>query len=96
MHIRRTPGAVQYRRLRVALPLLSLGWLLFGVVLNAVFHLFDWGWHIAMIIPLACIPVMAGGSPKPLGTKGAGRLAQTTNPGTNGVGPHVEFYVWGF
>jgi len=46
----------KYRRLRVAFPLLSLGWLPFGVVLSEVFSLFHWDWHIPIIILLAWIP----------------------------------------
>ncbi len=46
----------KYRKLRIAFPLLILGWLPFGVVLSAVFRLFHWDWHIAMIILLAWIP----------------------------------------
>jgi len=48
----------KYRRLRLLFPLLILGWLPFGVVLSAVFRLFRWDWHIAMIILLAWIPFM--------------------------------------
>jgi hypothetical protein len=48
----------KYRRLRIAFPLVTLGWLPFGYVLSAVFRLFHWDWRIAMIIMLTWIPFM--------------------------------------
>jgi len=49
----------KYRRLRIAFPLVFLGWLPFGFVLGAVFRFFDWNQNIAGIIILAWIPFMS-------------------------------------
>ncbi len=46
----------KYRRLCIAFPVLFAGWLPFGYVFFAVFRLFHWDWHIAMMIALAWIP----------------------------------------
>jgi len=48
----------KYRRLRIAFPLLTLGWLPFGFLLSSVFRFLLWDWRIAMIIELALIPFM--------------------------------------
>lgn len=48
----------KYRRLRVAFPLVILGWLPFGFVLFSVFRSFHWNGDIAMIIMLGWIPFM--------------------------------------
>jgi hypothetical protein len=48
----------KYRRLRIAFPVLVLGWLPFGYVFFAVFRLFHWNLDVAMIIMLAWIPFM--------------------------------------
>ena len=49
----------KYRRLRVAFPVMFLGWLPFGYVLGRVFVLFNWKEKIWVIIMLACVPFMS-------------------------------------
>jgi hypothetical protein len=50
-------GAWQkYRKLRIAFPLLLLGWLPFGYLVSAVFRFFDWDTNIVMIMLLVWIP----------------------------------------
>ena len=46
----------KYRRLRIAFPLLVLGWLPFGYVVSAVFRFFHWNVDFLMIALLAWIP----------------------------------------
>jgi hypothetical protein len=48
----------KYRRLRIAFPVLTLGWLPFGFVVFAVFRFLHWNEDIGMMIVLACIPFM--------------------------------------
>jgi hypothetical protein len=48
----------KYRRLRIAFPLLTLGWLPFGFLLFRAFRFLRWNENVAMIIMLALIPFM--------------------------------------
>ena len=49
----------RYRRLRVAFPLVFLGWLPFGYIGGAVFRFFGWNTDFLMMLILAWIPFMS-------------------------------------
>jgi hypothetical protein len=48
----------KYRMLRIAFPLVFLGWLPFGYIVGAVFRFLNWNEFIAGIIILAWIPLI--------------------------------------
>lgn len=48
----------KYRRLRIAFPLLTVGWLPFGFLLFRAFRFLRWNENVAMLIMLALIPIM--------------------------------------
>src|SRR5260370_15916312 len=49
----------KYRRLRLEFPLSIPGWLVFAMLLGALFRFFGWNQKIAMVFILADIPYMS-------------------------------------